>query len=197
MKNNNIKSKYTLLSSILLSIMGIFSFKISQNPIPIVVQNLFPVLIGNLLGSIQGAASCGIFLFMGMIGLPVFNGFSGGTICIAGVTGGYLVGYFVAPLICGYIIKKIDTLSCTTPNSLFFLKKLSICIIATISGFITIYICGIIHYVNYQDLNLFSDFNQIINICIKPFIFGDLIKSIVCIILTLNLRNSIQKKLKS
>ena len=41
----------------------------------------------------------GVYLLLGAVGLPVFSGFSGGIGRFAGVTGGYLIGFLMIPLV--------------------------------------------------------------------------------------------------
>ena len=40
-----------------------------------------------------------VYLLLGAVGLPVFSGFSGGIGRFAGVTGGYLIGFLLIPLV--------------------------------------------------------------------------------------------------
>ena len=47
-------------------------------PVPIVLQSLFILLSGLLLGSTWGVAGVGIYLLAGALGLPVFAGGAGG-----------------------------------------------------------------------------------------------------------------------
>jgi biotin transport system substrate-specific component len=47
-------------------------------PVPIVLQNLFIMLAGLLLGGRWGLISVGVYLLAGAVGLPVFAGGTGG-----------------------------------------------------------------------------------------------------------------------
>ncbi len=76
---------------------------IPGSPVPIVVQNLFVVLAGLLLGPWWGSAAVLLFLGLGAIGFPVFSGGRGGIAILAGPTGGYLFGYLAAALVAGFI----------------------------------------------------------------------------------------------
>lgn len=67
-------------------------------PVPITMQTLFVFLMGLLLGWKQGLASFMLYLFLGIIGLPIFT--SGGGIAAAtGPTAGYLWGMLPAILL--------------------------------------------------------------------------------------------------
>ena len=76
---------------------------IPVGPVPIVLQNLFVMLTGLLLGPKWGLASVTVYLLAGVCGLPVFAGGTGGIGRIAGPTGGYLLGYLPAVFIIGWI----------------------------------------------------------------------------------------------
>lgn len=79
---------------------------IPVGPVPIVLQNLFVFLAGLLLGSRWGAASVGVYLLAGALGLPVFAGGTGGIGRLAGPTGGYLAGFVPAAFLIGLITEK-------------------------------------------------------------------------------------------
>lgn len=51
-----------------------------------------------LLGGRDGTAAIGLYLFLGLIGLPVFSGFRGGFAHLIGPTGGYLIGFLFTGL---------------------------------------------------------------------------------------------------
>ena len=82
---------------------------IPAKPVPFTLQTLLVLLSGALLGSRNGAYSQFLYLFMGIIGLPVFAqipdvplGFSR----IIGPTGGYLLAFPIAAYLVGFLIEK-------------------------------------------------------------------------------------------
>lgn len=79
---------------------------IPVGPVPIVLQNLFVMLAGLLLGRRGGVASVTIYLLAGACGLPVFAGGSGGLARFFGPTGGYLIGYLPAVWVIGCIAER-------------------------------------------------------------------------------------------
>lgn len=76
-------------------------------PVPIVLQNMFVLLAGVILGPLWGLACVGVYLLMGLLGLPVFAGGLSGIGRIFGPTGGYLVGYLPAVFVCGFISSRL------------------------------------------------------------------------------------------
>jgi biotin transport system substrate-specific component len=99
-------------------------------PVPIVLQNLFVMLTGLLLGSRWGLAAVGVYLLAGALGLPVFAGGAGGVGRIFGPTGGYLIGYLPVVFLIGFIAER------SRSGILFD-------ILAMICGTALLYVCGV------------------------------------------------------
>jgi len=94
---------YTSLMAALIAVGAYIAIPIPIVPVPIVLQNLFVLLAGLLLGSRWGLASMGLYLLAGSIGLPVFSGGRGGLAHFLGPTGGYLIGFAVEAWLVGFI----------------------------------------------------------------------------------------------
>ena len=73
-------------------------------PVPISFTNLAIYLSLYLLGWKKGTISYLIYLLIGLVGLPVFSGFTGGPAKLAGPTGGYIIGFIVMAVIAGLFI---------------------------------------------------------------------------------------------
>ena len=94
---------YASLFAALTIIGGYLSFPIPVSPIPIVLADFFVMLAGLLLGASWGFTSIGLFVFLGIIGLPVFAGGKAGLAVFFGPTGGFLLGYLACALVVGVI----------------------------------------------------------------------------------------------
>jgi len=92
------------LFAALTAVGAYISIPIPGSPVPVVAQNLFVLLAGMLLGWRWGAASIGAYLVVGILGLPVFSGGSGGIAVLMGPLGGYLIGFLVAATLAGFIV---------------------------------------------------------------------------------------------
>ena len=66
--------------------------------VPFTLQTFGIFLVLAALGSRQGSVAVAVYILLGLIGLPVFAGFSGGPGALLGPTGGYIVGFaFIGP----------------------------------------------------------------------------------------------------
>ena len=69
--------------------------------VPFTLQTFAVPLAGVVLGAKKGALSSVVYVALGMIGIPVFSGFSGGIAVIFGKTGGYIVSFPILALLAG------------------------------------------------------------------------------------------------
>ena len=74
---------------------------IPAGPVPITLQSFFVLLSGLMLGSKKAAFSQITYLLLGLIGFPVFAGFSGGLQHIYKPSFGFILGYIAAAYIAG------------------------------------------------------------------------------------------------
>ena len=94
-----------LIGSIILAISS--KIKIPFYPVPMTMQTLVVLIIGIGFGWKLGLATISLYLFEGIIGLPVFSGSPEkgvGLIYFTGPTMGYLLGFLVAVYISGKFI---------------------------------------------------------------------------------------------
>jgi biotin transport system substrate-specific component len=105
--NNNPEFKMMVYASLIAALTAVGAYiSIPIGPVPIVLQSLFILLAGVLLGKEWGTASVGIYLLAGAAGLPVFAGGTGGIGRFFGPTGGYLIGFLPGVYITGLISGK-------------------------------------------------------------------------------------------
>ena len=94
-----------LIGSIILAISS--KIKIPFYPVPMTMQTLIVLVIGIGFGWKLGLATVSLYLFEGIIGLPVFSGSPEkgiGLIYFTGPTMGYLLGFLVAVYVSGKFI---------------------------------------------------------------------------------------------
>lgn len=66
--------------------------------VPFTLQTMGVFTAVGILGGRRGSMAVLIYILLGIIGIPVFAGFTGGIGVLAGTTGGYIVGFLVSAL---------------------------------------------------------------------------------------------------
>lgn len=89
--------------AIFVALMSVFTLfvKIPFYPVPLTFQTVISVLAGLLLGWKKGVISMSVYCFMGLIGIPVFSGYSGGFAYVLQPTFGYILGFIAAAGVAG------------------------------------------------------------------------------------------------
>ena len=151
---------------ILCSLILVLSAKIKVDlyPVPMTLQPLAILMISMLCGRNIAVPTVSLYLFKGMIGLPVFA-YGGGLPYLMGPTGGFLFGFLVASLIVGELADR------------GWGKVLFKSIFAMMLGMLIIYLFGIVQ------LSIIKGFEFAILKCMQPFIIGDFYKLILASIL--------------
>jgi biotin transport system substrate-specific component len=135
---------------------------------PVVIQNLFAVLAGLLLGPVDGGLSVLLFLAIGAIGFPVFSGGRGGLAHLAGPTGGYLIGYMAAALVAGIIARNRGRLLSALASS---------------AGFLVILALGVIRLKFIRNM----DWTKALLAGVLPFLLFDGMKAAICAFVAIKL----------
>ena len=163
---NSAKEHFSYLTNfvtvVICSLLLILSAKIKVDlyPVPMTLQPLAVLMIAMLCGRNISVAAVSLYLFQGMIGIPVFA-YGGGLPYLLGPTGGFLFGFLFASIIIGELADR--------GWGKFLVKS----IVAMLIGLIVIYVCGIIQ------LSLLKGFDFALINGLKPFILGDLYKLIL------------------
>ncbi|MBP5756001.1 MAG: biotin transporter BioY [Spirochaetales bacterium] len=180
MKKENLSKSivFVALFAAISAISGFLAVPVPGTPVPIVLQNMMVVLSGMLLGPVLGTFSTLLFVVAGILGLPILSGGTGGFAKLMSPTGGFIVGYVISSLVAGLILGRP-----------VYGKKVSIVkiIVAAFTGFVVMYIPGILHFMNIMD----ADLKESLMLCILPYLPGDLLKLILCVLLSVALRSSV------
>lgn len=130
--------------------------------VPISFTNLAVYFAVYLLGTKYATYSYLIYYLIGLVGLPVFSGFTGGIGKAVGPTGGCLIGFFFMAIISGIFIEK-------------FKDSRIMQLLGMVLGTVVVYILGTLWFSFVMDKTLAQSFM----ICVAPFIIGDLVKMII------------------
>lgn len=139
-----------ILCSIFAALVSVGAFiRIPIGIVPLTLQFLFSVLAGLILGSRRGAISVFMYIFIGLMGIPVFTQ-GGGPGYIFQPTFGYLIGFGLGSYVAGKIVEKSKK------------KNIYTYLIAGFSAIITMYTIAlpylycILNFYLDQNVNLFT-----------------------------------------
>lgn len=144
--------------------------------VPISFTNLAVYLAIYVLGCKRGTVSYIVYLLIGLVGVPVFSGFTGGVGKLFGPTGGYLIGFIFMALICGWFIDRFEC-------------KLVPSFAGMVLGTIVCYIFGTV-WLAYQ---AGMSFYAALAAGVLPFIVGDLSKMVVAAIIGPQVRRQLAR----
>lgn len=166
----------TGLMTAVICLLAPFSLRIPISPVPISLGFLAIYFVVSVLGLKLGTLSVVIYILLGLAGLPVFTGFTGGPGQLFGPTGGYIIGYiFMAP-ICGFFVDKWE-------------EKLLPCFLGMILGSVVCYLFGTL-WLAYQASYTFP---QALAAGVLPFIPADLVKLVAATAIGHQLRKRLRK----
>lgn len=102
------KTKDLILCSLFVALIIVGAFiKIPIPVVPFTLQFLFTMMAGLLLGGKLGAVSVCIYIFMGLLGLPVFAE-GGGIAYVLKPSFGYIIGFAAASFVTGSLANKVN-----------------------------------------------------------------------------------------
>lgn len=146
--------------------------------VPFTMQT-FAIFFGLMaLGGKLGSLAVGVYLAIGMMGLPVFSNFGGGFGYILGATGGYLVGFLPMALLYWGLMR------------LFGRRRFSAILVCAVC-LLFLYACGTIWF--YAVFVSRGDVRSILSIltaCVFPFILPDALKIALAAFLAKRLRKA-------
>jgi len=162
-----------IIAALFTSLTAIGSYLIIPlpvSPVPISLQTFFVLMAGLIGGKYIGIASQITYIFIGIIGIPLFAGGLGGLGVLLSPTGGFLIAFPLAAYIAGTRKNKTDS------------KTL---LIKLIFATLVIYTSGIIYMIIGWNFN----FKSAITAGVLPFIPGDFFKIFLLIILKKRMNN--------
>ncbi|MDR3168009.1 MAG: biotin transporter BioY [Treponema sp.] len=172
----------TALFAALIAAGTFIAIPLPFSPVPIVLQNMFALLAGLILGPLRGGAAVGLYLIAGAIGAPVFAGASGGVVRMLGPTGGFLLGYLLSALTAGFILGNPGRNKTSSPGRI---------ILAVVAGLLIVYIPGVLWLKRSLDVSWI----RALSAGFFPYLIGDAIKGLVAGIILPRLRRAVADQL--
>ena len=172
MQTKKMKTLDMVYIALLACLMAICSWISIPGEVPFTLQTMGVFLAIGLLGGKRGTLAVLVYILMGVIGLPVFSGFSGGIGKLVGVTGGYIVGFLASALVMWAM------------EALLGKKKWSLAL-SMVIGLLVCYAFGTAWFmVLYTSSKGAITLGAVLGMCVIPYIIPDVIKIAVALLLT-------------
>ncbi len=140
--------------------------------IPFTLQTLGVFMAAGMLGTKRGTLSVLVYILLGVVGVPVFAGFSGGISALIGPTGGYIVGFVFTAIAVGLMCDKLG-------------RKLWVLLVSMAAGLILCYAFGTAWFMvvynsgNESPIGLWAA----LGLCVVPYLLFDAAKIAVAAVL--------------
>ncbi len=171
------KHKNLAVTAITAAVLCIFApISLPVGAVPVSLATFAVCLISAFTPYKQSIVAVIIYILLGAAGLPVFAGFIGGFQQIAGITGGFIIGYIPCALITSGLIGK-------------FANKRHIYPLSMALGVFACYALGTVWY----SLQTNTGIAGSIAVCVIPFIAGDIIKISAASVMGIILRKRLKK----
>lgn len=163
-------------SVILMSLGAFVRIPLPFTPVPITLQTFFVLLSASLLGRKLSIIGQGAYVFLGVLGLPVFTGSASGLVYLMSPTAGYLVGFILVSVFAAVSMKRI--------KQSYLSVMLLFCVFSAV-----ILLAGSL----WLKVSLGISVTQALIIGFVPFIFGDFLKSIAATVVYLGLKKRVEE----
>ena len=152
-------------------IMAICSWISIPTTVPFTLQTFGVFVTVGVLGGKRGSLSVLVYLLLGVIGVPVFAGFSGGLGVLLGSTGGYIIGFLFSALIMWGM-------------EILFGKSNVVLVVSMIVGLLVCYLFGTVWFMSvYARTTGPIGVMTALGWCVFPYIIPDGIKIVLAMIL--------------
>lgn len=148
--------------------------------IPFTLQTLGVFLAAGVLGGRRGALAVLVYLLLGLVGLPVFAGFTGGPGALLTPSGGYLVGFLFSALLMWGVERR-------------FGRKLPVLGVSMVLGLLVCYAFGtawftVVYPMGGEAVGLWTALTW----CVFPYVWFDALKIALALGLTAQLRGHVR-----
>ena len=143
--------------------------------VPFTLQTFAVFFTIGLLGTKWGFWAILAYVGLGALGVPVFSGMTGGIGRLAGVTGGYILGFLAACPISGPLLKAAKD----KPLAQFG---------AMLAGLVVCYAVGTVWFVFVAGNTSVAGLGAALMACVVPFVPADAVKLALAVVLLARLR---------
>lgn len=189
-KTGSMKASVQIRSAVLCGLFAAITAVFSQislpiGPVPSSCSLIAVFLAGLFLPVKTAALSQVVYLLLGVVGVPVFAGFQSGAARLAGPTGGYLIVYPVIALILSLAMLLYDKKLVQKALA----ARAAYVVGVLLLSLVICYATGTAWFTVFSG----SGFRKALTLTVIPFIAGDIVKIVLCTVVTLSARGRLKK----
>ena len=175
------KTRNMALIALFAVLNGVCAWVTVPGVVPLTMQSFSVYLTYLMLKAGCGTASVGIYLLLGVLGLPVFSGGTAGIGVLIGKSGGYMLGW----LVMGLLLFGVERLG---------KKGARLKIPTLILGTVISYALGAAWFMMVNTDPAAQDIRGVIGMCVLPFLLPDMIKLFLAHRVSLRLKRAMNKR---
>lgn len=165
--------------ALFIALMSVCAWIAIPLTVPFTLQTFAVFVTVGLLGTKRSCIAVCCYILLGALGLPVFNGFTGGMGVLLGTTGGYLFGFILSTLVCGTMMNWLG-------RSVWSMAAAMLC------GLVACYALGTAWFINvYTNTKGAVGVLTALSWCVFPFVLPDCAKIALAILVTKRLKRHI------
>lgn len=169
---------FTAMFAVIIAVCSWISVPFFEVPFTLQTFGVFCAAV--MLGGKRSFFSVLVYILLGLVGVPVFSGFSGGAGILFGTTGGYIIGFLFIPLMYAIFTKLFD-------------EKLPVIIVSLLLGLALCYTFGTVWFIYvYSSHSGAIGLTTALSWCVFPFIIPDLAKMALAILLAKRLEKHVR-----
>lgn len=168
---------YVAMFSVLIAVCAWISI---PTTVPFTMQTFGVFVSVGVLGGKRGTLAVLIYLLLGMLGLPVFAGFTGGVSCLVGSTGGYIAGFLLSALVM-WVMESV------------FGKHTLVLAVSMVMGLLVCYLFGTIWFmvVYARETGAIGVWTAL-TWCVFPYIIPDALKIVLALVVRKRLTGALK-----
>lgn len=168
---------FTALFAAVICAAAPFVIMLLFSPVPLSLATFVIYIAAASINWKTGTLAVVLYLLIGMIGLPVFSGFTGGVQKLVGPTGGFLIGYIPCALVIGLLVDRFENKKWLYPVSM-------------VLGTAVLYAFGTVWFM----VSLKYTLAAALVACVVPFLLGDAVKIVLASVIAPALRKLLKKQ---
>lgn len=195
-KSNSSRIRTIAICGLMVALMVVSAWiTIPIGVVPITLQVFVMVFALLILKPSQYFTSLGIYFLIGAVGLPVFSGMRGGIGVLAGPTGGFLWGFFLAAAVAYGIFRLFDGRKKVLDRDGAKKRTAPSSIVRDVAGaavfLVVLYVCGWVQLMFVAGLDPMAAFLS----AVAPFVVIDIAKVAVAVVTAQALRRALPRPL--